>query len=139
MEELVRKLFDATNIKEIIMSASWLDGRPPILVYVALVNPPNTVYKVKWGGGVDIVYSKRGNPGKWVRVFWDLDDGIYKLIGIVDPSILCLDDQSVSAQQTAWPQPSQEPPPIGPSPLQQDSSQEQLSTKPTPPLKTMEQ
>jgi len=48
------------------------------------------------------------------------------------------DDQLVSAPQTAWHQPSQEQLPIGPSPLPQDSSQELLSTKPTPPLKTME-
>lgn len=102
------------------MSAFWLDGRPPILLYAADVNPPNTVYRVKWGWGMDIVYSKRGNPAKCVHVSWELhefsDNGFYKLIGILDPSILCRDDHLVSDPQHTCLPPSQEPPPTGQSP-----------------------
>ena len=117
LEELVREFFDASNNKEIILSASWLDGRPPIRVYLANINPPNSTYKVKWGGDVNMVYFKRG---KSVLVYTErhqfTNDDFYKLIGIVDPSILCRDDQIVSAPQFAWPRTSQEPPPTGQSP-----------------------
>lgn len=49
-----------------------------------------------------------------------------------------LDDQSISAPQTAWPHPSQELPPTGQSPLQLANFQELQSTMQMPVSKTME-
>ena len=96
-EEVVREIYDALCIdRDIIPLMIFLDGSQPIRLYSVKTNPPGTaLYKVAWTDKFQVVYWKRGKPGKWSAVYNEsiINRDGYELVGTFEPSILLKEDE----------------------------------------------